>query len=57
MNDQPRRQLCLDEPRCYYCDQLSGAVAPCIECREVGIHHYVNMFDELRAGGCPDKHL
>lgn len=42
MNDQP----CWDEPRCWHCDQLWNAVAPCVDCREHGIHHYVNMLDE-----------
>jgi hypothetical protein len=46
MNDEPCRQPCRNEPGCDTCDELFCAVAPCIDCRELGIHHYVNMLDE-----------
>ena len=46
MNDEPCHQLCWDEPRRDHCHQLWNAVAPCIDCREPGIHHYVNMLGE-----------
>lgn len=47
MCDQVCRRPCWDDPRCWHCDQLWHAVAPCIECRDRGIHHFVNMLDEL----------
>jgi hypothetical protein len=47
MNDHPCRRPCRNEPRCDTCDQLFNSYAPCLDCRELGFHHYVNMLDDL----------
>ena len=51
MNDQPCRQPCRDDPRCDTCDELFHAYAPCLDCRELGFRHYVNMLDANCDGG------
>lgn len=51
MNDEPCRQPCRNEPRCDICEELFHAVAPCLDCRERGIHHYVNMLDDIYGDG------